>query len=387
MSLQDEPRRLLSLDALRGLTIAFMIMVNNNGGHQAWAAMHHAEWNGMTPTDLVFPTFLFIVGVSIVYACQARLKRGDSPARLARHTVQRAVTLFLLGVLTNTFPLFEMEHVRLYGVLQRIALCFLVVSLFYIFDRRLWTKIVALLVSLLGYWALMTLLPVPGAGLPGRDVALLDKDDNIVAWVDRQLLPGHLYEEWDEHNQRDPEGLLSTLPALGTTLLGLLPALWLRSQRGSRQKALGLVAGSLACLSIGYFWSLWFPLNKKLWTSSYVLVAAGFALALFALAYWVLDVRLWCRAGRWRALAWPWLVFGSNAIAAYLISELGMGLLGEIHWKERGRDINTYTWYSEHVTGWIVNPGWHAFSFSLTVVTLCFLPVCWMYRKKIFWKI
>lgn len=387
MSLLEQPPRLLSLDALRGLTIAFMIMVNNNGGHHAWAAMHHATWNGMTPTDLVFPTFLFIVGVSIVYACQARLARGDAPSRLARHSAQRAVVLFFLGVLVNTFPLFEMEHVRLYGVLQRIALCFFVVSLFYIFDRRLWTKIAALAACLLGYWALMTLLPVPGAGLPGREVDLLDKDDNIVAWTDRQILPGHLYEDWDEHSQRDPEGLISTLPALGTTLLGLLTALWLRSQRTARQKALGLVAGSLASLCSGYLWSFWFPLNKKLWTSSYVLVAAGFALALFAVAYWVLDVKLWCRQGRSRALAWPWLVFGSNAIAAYLISELGMSLLGEIYWEEGDRDINACIWYGEHVTGWITNPGWHAFSFSLTVVMLCFLPVCWMYRKKIFWKI
>ncbi|WP_420238983.1 acyltransferase family protein [Telmatobacter bradus] len=388
MTIPDLPRRLFSLDVLRGLTIAFMIMVNNNGGSEAWAPMHHAVWNGMTATDLVFPTFLFVVGVSIVFAYQARLARGEAPLKLARHTLQRAVLLSFFGILVNTFPSFEMDHLRFYGVLQRIALCYLLVSLFYLFDRRLWTKIIALAVSLLGYWALMTLVPVPGAGLPGRDVKLLDKDQNIVAWVDRQLMPGHLYESWNDHNTRDPEGLLSTLPALGTTLLGLLTALWLRSEREARRKALGLLAGSVACLALGYLWSLWFPLNKKLWTSSYVLVAAGYALGIFALIYWVLDVKLLCREGRARWLVWPWLVFGSNAIAAYLISELGMNILGETRWMDTpGHDINTYTWYNQHVTGWITNPGWHAFSFSFSTMLLCFLPVCWMYRKKIFWKI
>jgi predicted acyltransferase len=354
--------------------------------------MHHAAWNGLTATDLVFPTFLFVVGVSIVFACEAWLAKGDTRAQLAGHTAKRAATLFLLGVVVNGFPFFELEHLRIYGVLQRIAICYLVVGLFYLWDRRVWTKIAALAVVLLGYWVLMQWVPVPGVGVPGRDVAFLDKDMNMVAWLDRQLLPGHLYEDWTTHNLRDPEGLLSDLPALGTALLGLLTGLWLRSERTLKRRAAGLIAGSAACLATGYLWSVWFPLNKKLWTSSYVLVAAGWALAVFALTFWLIDVKGWGREGaegkgwtRW--LVRPCLIFGSNAIAAYMISEVPGVVLGEIHWAENGRDINTYTWYFEHVIGWIANPGLHAFAFSLSFVTLCFLPVWWMYSKKIFWKV
>ena len=218
-------KRLLSLDVLRGVTIAFMIMVNNNGGPSAWPQMEHAEWNGLTATDLVFPTFLFVVGASIVFAYQARLARGATRARLAWHTAKRACILFLLGIVVNGFPHFHLAHLRIYGVLQRIAVCYLLVGFFYLWDKRLWTKVAALLLALAGYWALVLFVPVPGAGLPGRDVPILDKDQNIVAWLDRQLMPGHLYEDPETHNLRDPEGLLSNIPAIGTTLLGLLAGL------------------------------------------------------------------------------------------------------------------------------------------------------------------
>ena len=223
-------RRLVSLDILRGITIAFMIMVNNNGGRAAWAQMHHAEWNGLTATDLVFPTFLFVVGASIVFAFAARLAKGATRAQLAWHTARRAAILFLLGIVVNSFPYFELPHMRFYGVLQRIAVCYLLVGLFYLWDRRVWTKVAALALVLLGYWVLVRWVPVPGAGLPVRDIPFLDQNQNIVAWLDRQLMPYHLYEDFTTHNLRDPEGLLSDIPALGTALLGLLTGLWLRSQ-------------------------------------------------------------------------------------------------------------------------------------------------------------
>ena len=230
-------QRFLSLDVLRGLTITFMIMVNNNGGDQAWAEMHHAAWNGFTATDLVFPTFLFVVGVSIVFAFETRLARGATRAQLAWHTARRAVTLFLLGIVVNSFPYFHWAHMRFYGVLQRIAICYLLVSLFYLWDRRAWTKVAALAVVLLGYWVLVRWVPVPGAGMPVRDIHFLDTDQNIVAWLDRQLMPNHLYEDYITHNVRDPEGLLSDIPALGTALLGLLTGLWLRSRRDLKTHA------------------------------------------------------------------------------------------------------------------------------------------------------
>ncbi|HTW80386.1 MAG TPA: heparan-alpha-glucosaminide N-acetyltransferase domain-containing protein, partial [Terracidiphilus sp.] len=322
---KKKSERLLSLDILRGVTIAFMIMVNNNGGDTSWAEMRHAAWNGMTATDLVFPTFLFVVGVSIVFSVQARLARGESRNNLAWHTVRRTVILILFGIVVNSFPYFHLAHMRFYGVLQRIAICYCIVELFYLFDRRVWTKVALLGTVLIGYWVLVQWVPVPGAGMPGKDVPLLDKDQNIVNWVDEKLMPGHLYEDWDPnnpatfHNVRDPEGLLSDIPAVGTALLGLLTGLWLRGPKSVKQKAAGLAAGAAACLALGFFWSIWFPLNKKMWTSSYVLAAAGWSLVAFALFYWAVEVRGWGKAGAGKALAWPWMVFGSNAIAAYMV--------------------------------------------------------------------
>ena len=381
------PKRLLSLDVLRGLTIAFMIMVNNNGGRGAWPQMKHAAWNGFTATDLVFPTFLFVVGVSIVFSTDARLSRGASRMQLARHTVIRAVVLILFGIVVNSFPYFHLEHMRFYGVLQRIGICYLIAGLFYLFDRRVWTKVAMLVVVLIGYWVLVRWVPVPGAGMPIRDVSLLDRNMNIVAWLDRQLMPGHLYEDWPTHNARDPEGLLSDVPALGTALLGLLTACWLRAQRERKTKAIGLALGGAACLAIGYFWSNWFPLNKKMWTSSYVLVAAGWSLAIFALTYWLVEQCGWGKSGWTKMFTWPWLVFGSNAIAAYMISELLGPAQGMIVFHSDGGDMTPFYYARLHFFAFIHNPGWNAFAYSFSYMAVCFVPVWMLYRKKIFLKI
>ncbi len=381
-------RRLLSLDILRGLTIAFMIMVNNNGGRAAWAQMQHARWSGLTATDLVFPTFLFVVGASIVFAYEARLAKGATRAQLAWHTVKRACVLFLFGVVVNSFPYFHLVHMRFYGVLQRIAICYLLVGLFYLWDKRVWTKVAVLAVILLGYWVLVRWVPVPGAGMPGRDVAFLDPDQNIVAWVDRQLMPNHLYEDFTTHNVRDPEGLLSDIPALGTALLGLLTGLWLRSRRELKTKAIGLAIGAAACLSSGYLWSMWFPLNKKMWTSSYVLVAAGWSLTVFVLAFWAVEIKGWGKEKGWtRAFVWPWLVFGSNAIAAYMVSELLPGIVELVRLKSSGEDTSAFWWARVHIFGLIPNPGWAAFAYSFSFMAICFIPVWILYRKKIFLKV
>jgi predicted acyltransferase len=389
LSLAPEPvRRLLSLDVLRGITIAFMIMVNNNGGPGSWGFMNHAQWNGLTPTDLVFPTFVFVVGASIAYAFDARLARGATRAQLARHTARRAATLFLLGVVVNGFPTFELAHLRFYGVLQRIALCYLLVGLFYLWDRRVWTKVAALVAALVGYWALLRWVPVPGAGMPGWDIPFMDQSLNLVSWIDRHVMPHHLYLDWpgpgvlDSHNLRDPEGLLSTLPALGTTLLGLLTGLWLRARKPLATKALGLAAGALTCLAAGYLWSIWFALNKNLWTSSFVLVAAGWSLIVLTLAFWAADVRGWRK--HW---TWPWLVLGSNAITAYMFSELAPNLLGNIQFTVDGRRTNVLAWVFVHVFAHIPDPGWAAFAYSVSILAFCFIPMWVLYRKKIFIKV
>ncbi|MGA2252081.1 acyltransferase family protein [Terracidiphilus sp.] len=377
-----KPQRVISIDIVRGITIAFMIMVNNNGGHGSWWFMNHAAWNGLTPTDLVFPTFLFLVGVSTVFGTEARLAKGAAKGELARHTVIRTVVLILLGILVNSFPYFHLAHIRIYGVLQRIAICYLVVGLFYLVDRRFWSKAALLIACVVGYWALVSFAPVPGAGMPGRDVPFLDKDQNIVAWADRQIMPGHLYEERGTHNTRDPEGLLSDIPAIGTALLGMMTGIFLRSSRSTKAKALGLIAGCVACLAIGYIWSVWFPLNKKMWTSSYVFVAAGYSLALLSVVYWVVEVNNW-RKG-W---TWPWLVFGSNAIMAYMVSELLPGILDLFHVSDGGHAMSPAGWFFVHVCAKIPDPGWAAFSWSVLFTAVCFIPVWVLYRKRIFVKV
>ena len=376
-------KRLISLDVVRGITIAFMIMVNNNGGPGSWRFMNHATWNGLTPTDLVFPTFVFVVGVSVVFAFDARLARGATRAKLAWHTVQRAAVLILLGIVVNSFPFFQLPHMRFYGVLQRIAICYLVVGLFYLWDNRAWTKVVALVVALVGYWVLVRWVPIPGVGMPGRDVPFMDMTQNLVSRIDRLVFPHHLYLYAPDHNVRDPEGLLSDLPAIGTALLGVLTGLWLRSDKTASFKANGLAVGALCSLALGYFWALWFPLNKNMWTSSFVLVAAGYSLALLTFAFWAIEVRGW-RKG-W---TWVWLVFGSNAIAAYMVSELLPGVLDNVTVPDGpGRHAVLNFAIFEHVFAHIPNPHWAAFAYSVTFTAVCFIPVWILYRKKIFLKV
>lgn len=375
-------RRLLSLDVLRGITIAFMIMVNNNGGAGSWHFMNHAFWNGLTPTDIVFPTFIFVVGVSVVFAFDARLARGANRGELARHTVQRALILIIFGIIVNSFPLFQLAHMRFYGVLQRIAVCYLVVGLFYLYDQRASTKVAALVAALVGYWILVRWVPIPGVGVPGRDVPFMDQTQNLVSWIDRHIFPYHLYLYPPDHNVRDPEGLLSDLPAIGTALIGILTGLWLRSKRSVSAKAAGMAGAAVASLALGYLWSLEFPLNKNMWTSSFVLVAAGYSLALFALTYWAIELRGW--SAGW---TWPWLVFGSNAIAAYMISELLPSVFYNIHVAVHGIHENAIVWIFMHSFEHIPNIGWATFAYSVSVTAICFVPVWILYRKKIFLKV
>jgi predicted acyltransferase len=225
--------------------------------------------------------------------------------------------------------------------------------------------------------------PIPGVGMPGRDVPFMDMTQNLVSWIDRHLFPYHLYLYSPDHNVRDPEGLLSDLPAIGTALMGVLTGLWLRTARTSAAKALGLGAASVSSLALGYLWSLWFPLNKNMWTSSFVLVAAGYSLALLTFAFWAVEVQGW-RKG-W---TWAWLVFGSNAIAAYMISELLPGALDHVSIATGpGRHIDLSDWIFGHVFAHIPNPHWAAFAYSVSFTAVCFLPVWVLYRKKIFIKL
>ncbi len=376
-------KRLLSLDVVRGITIAFMIMVNNNGGPGSWHFMNHAEWNGLTPTDLVFPTFAFVIGVSVVFAFESRLARGATRAQLAVHTVQRAAILIVFGIIVNSFPYFHLAHMRFYGVLQRLAICYLAVGLLYLYDNRAWTKAAALVAALVGYWALIRWVPIPGVGVPGRDVPFMDMTQNLTSWIDRHVFPYHLYLYPPDHNVRDPEGLLSDLPAIGTSLIGMLAGIWLRSSRSIPAKTAGLAAGCVSSLAIGYLWSLEFPLNKNMWTSSFVLVAGGYSLALLTFCFWAVEQMNW-RKG-W---TYVWIVFGSNAIAAYMFSELVPGILYNIRvTSANGKQTSVVESFFRSSLAHIPDPGWAAFAYSVTFTAFCFIPVWILYRKKIFLKV
>jgi predicted acyltransferase len=368
--------RMLSLDVLRGVTIAFMILVNNNGWHAYWP-FEHADWNGWTPTDMVFPTFLFLVGVTIVFSTESRLKRGDTPGSIVPHIFRRFAILFVLGLFLAVFPLFHLSHIRIYGVLQRIALCYLVCGLLYLWARRAAHQaavyIGLLIVLLVGYWALMRFVPVPGYGVPGRDIPFLDKDANIVAWLDRHMHIGRLWEK-----TRDPEGLLSTFPAIGTTLLGMLTALWLRTNRTLQRKCAGMLGAGLVIILLGQLWNPWFPINKKLWTSSFVLFMGGCSLVLWALFMWLTEIRGWRKGTTF------WLVFGMNAIASYAMSDLLAAPLWAIRVSPR---MDLGYWIYLHVFAPIHPPGVASLLYSIAFVLACWLPMLVLYRRKIFLKV
>jgi predicted acyltransferase len=377
-SMVNPMRRLVSLDVARGITIAFMILVNNGGsGLYSYAQLEHSAWNGWTLTDLVFPSFLFIAGISIVFSTETRLARGESKTTLRLHVLRRSVILFMLGLVVNGFPFFHLDTLRIYGVLQRIAVCFLFASLLYLWNSKAWVAISGVVVALLGYWILMRWIPIPGIGVPTHDVPLLDPNQNWVAYLDRKLLPGRLYEK-----VRDPEGLLSDIPAMGTILLGLLAGIWLRRPKSLSVKAIGLLVASLSGLLLGSVWNVWFPINKKLWTSSYVLFAAGCTLLLLTVCFYAVEIKKWTRG--W---TFPWLVFGSNAITAYVFSELLAGALDSVPMNYGGKvtDLQQYIFLKWFYP--VINPSFGSLLYAIAYVLVCFVPVLVMYRKKIFIKI
>jgi predicted acyltransferase len=371
-------RRMLSLDVARGITIAFMILVNNGGSEQfSYRQLQHSPWNGWTLTDLVFPSFLFIAGISIVLSTETRLARGASKANLRLHVIKRSVLLFLVGLAVHGFPFYNLHTMRIYGVLQRIAICFLVASLLYLWNSRAWVAATVTVMALFSYWILMRWVPIPGIGVPTHGVPLLDPNQNWVAYVDRILFPGRLYE-----GTRDPEGLISTIPAIGTILLGVLAGIGLRRPKSSTAKAIGLLLASLSGLVLGSIWNVWFPINKKLWTSSYVLFAAGCTLLLLAICFYAVEIKEWTRG--W---TFPWLVFGSNAIFAYAFAELLASTLETIHVHDGGRITNLQQFIYQHWFFGIINPSFGSLMYAIAFVLVCFLPVLFLYRKKIFIKI
>jgi predicted acyltransferase len=413
--------RVLSVDVLRGLTIALMILVNDPGdwGH-VYPQLDHAEWNGFTLTDFVFPNFLFLVGVSIVLSLSSRIADGSSKRTLAFHIFRRAAAIFAIKLLLSAFPHFQLAHLRIFGVLTRIAICYLVAGLLCLAVWRHRARTLAAITAalLIGYWALMRFVPVPGYGVPTHAMPILDPDGNLAAWLDRAfndftqhyLHTGSLY-----NHTRDPEGLLSTLPAIATTLIGSLTGLWIgnrapRDRRGLSETIVGLVStpattplqtlrllvlSGLASLDLGLLWSQTFPLNKNLWTSSYVLFSAGLSLLFLALCYWLIDIRRLNQKSTGRALLWPWLVFGSNAITAYVVSNFIVELMLWIKVPASAmRDpdtpsapITAWLWTYRHLFAYSDSTEVTSLAFALAFTALCFIPNWLLWRKKIFLKI
>jgi predicted acyltransferase len=367
--------RLVSLDVFRGATIAAMILVNNPGDERTtYWPLRHAQWNGWTPTDLIFPFFLFIVGVAMAYSLRARLKRSPTRQKLLRHILGRGLALFALGVFLNGFPnQFHLGSWRVYGVLQRIAICYTISAILGLWTtRKVW--IATVLGCLAGYWILMRYVPVPGFGVPTVDIPLLDPNRNLAAWLDRKLLAGHLYD-----GTRDPEGVLSTIPAVATSLLGLLTGDWLQSIGSSKRKAGGLALCGIVGVVLGELIGLEFPINKNLWTSSFVIFTAGMALVCLVLCYWIVDVT----QHRGRATKF-FLVFGMNPIAAYVFAE------AIAHWIDRmphGVDLTWQESLYQSLFAPLASPSNASLLYAISYVLMCCVAMWLLYRKEIFLKI
>jgi predicted acyltransferase len=370
MTTKPAGERLLSLDAFRGATIAGMILVNNSGDYaNTWWPLLHQPWHGWTPTDLIFPFFLWMAGMSLVFSRRIGF----------RAALWRAVKLVLLGLLVNFTTGGFALPLRWGGVLQRIGLCYLAA---WAAKRYLKPRGQAVLAALLlvGYWAAMKHVVGPEGFVPN-----LDPQTNLSAQLDRVFLSGHLYR-WTK--MWDPEGVLSTFPAIATALLGLLTGEWLRSSREPRPKAFGFVAGGLVMFVLGLLWGeaapswLLFPVNKNLWSPSFVLLTGGLAAALFGLTWWAVDVR----GVRW----WtgPFVTYGKNAIAVYVGSEILSGAWGTIRWAGTSGVVQTLQERMHELlfASWL--PPMHAaFAFALANVVFWWAVARWMDRRGIYLKV
>jgi len=378
--LKDFSQRLMCLDVYRGLMVAGMILVDNPGSDEkAYWPIMHAKWNGWTPADFIFPSFLFLVGISIVYSFGARQKRGETKRQIFLHAIKRSLILIAIGLLVNASPLIGLDlHTwRFEGVTQRIGICYFFASILELWAGRR-DQWIALAACLVGYWALLRFVPVPGGGIPGRDIPFMDQVQNLPAWFDRKLFMGHLYD-----GTRDPEGIIHTIPAIGTTIIGVLTGHWLRNQKDTRKLIGAMVLFGVLAMVGGETWNRWFPINKNLWTSSFVLFSGGFSLLFISLLYWMLEVKRW--RGAWTM---PILVFGMNAIAGFVADSLIYG--PGYTFTARGPNGTTMNWH-EAAQAWLEAAGLGTANaslvYSLGALALCWTMLWFLWRKKIFLKV
>ncbi len=311
-------RRLVSLDAFRGATLALMVLVNNagDGGH-VYAPLRHAEWHGWTPTDVVFPSFLWIVGVATTLSLGKKIAAGVSRAQLFSQVFKRALILYGLGLLVYAFPHFNFSTLRLLGVLQRIAICYLIATAIYL-ASGIRAQIAWIMGLLFGYWLIMQFAPVPGLAVAGQ----YDLENNFAHYVDRLVLGAHNYQStktWD------PEGLVSTLPAIATALLGIMAGHIMAAKRHLSERTMWLFAVGNLLIAAGLLCNIWMPINKKLWTSSFALFMGGLDFVIFAMFVFLID------GLGYKRVAKPLVIMGMNAITVYMISELLDEIFSAVH--------------------------------------------------------
>ncbi len=365
--------RLLSLDFFRGITIAGMILVNNPG---SWAHVYppllHAKWHGWTPTDVIFPFFLFIVGVSIALAFSTK-KESHLPAKdLYRKIIRRTVVLFALGLFLSGFPFFDLTSIRIPGVLQRIAVCYFFATVIFL-HANVKTQAAWAIGLMLLYWAAMEWFPVPGVG-----AGSFEKGSNFSAWVDSLFLQGHM---WSQTKTWDPEGIFSTLPAISTTLFGVLTGHLLRRNIAPLEKvAQMLVYGNIAMV-IGLSWHHWLPINKSLWTSSYALFMSGMAMVVLGISYYLIDIK------KWQKGTMPFRVYGMNAITVFVLSGVVGRLLYLIKWPSGGEMLTLKGWLmNTFFISWL-SPVNASLAYALCFVFASYLAMYYLYKKHIFIKI
>ncbi|MEK6757457.1 MAG: DUF5009 domain-containing protein [Bacteroidota bacterium] len=375
--------RLLSLDVFRGATIAGMMMVNNPG---TWSHIYppfkHAAWNGWTFTDLIFPFFLWVVGVAMTFSFSKRIEQGADRTKLMMHALQRALIIFAVGLFLNGFPFgllfgqqFSWAAIRIPGVLQRIAMCYFIASLIVLYSSIVW-QIRWTAIFLIVYWVLVKAIPVPGYG-----AGVLEPMGSLVWYIDSTILSGHTWTGAPAPGF-DPEGILSTLPAIATTLFGVLTGHFIRSERTPEEKTAWMFVYGSGLMFVGLVMDNWLPINKNLWTSSYTVFMAGIALNIFAFCYWLIDVK--------GSTGWtkPFQIYGLNAISMFALA----GLVGRLTavWKVSGADgapISLKAWYYQLLFVPIGDPMIASFLHSVVFMLGLYLIAYVMYRFNVIIKV
>lgn len=364
--------RLVSLDAFRGLTMALMVLVNNPGSDAIYWQFKHSEWNGWTIADTIFPAFLWIVGVALTFSLGKRLAAGISRRHLLLQIFRRSVILYLLGLIVYAAPEFDLSTQRILGVLQRIAICYFIASLIFL-NTRVRGQIFWLLGLLAVYWLMMKLIPVPGYGTGNLSV-----EGNLGHYVDRIVLGRHNYHEtktWD------PEGIISTIPAIATVLFGILAGHILRLACSMAERVVWLFVTGNSLIFAGLVANTWLPINKKLWTSSFSIFMAGLDFVVFAGFVWLADVRGYNRFAR------PLAVMGMNAIAVYMLSELLAEALEMIRIGPAGVGQSLHSWiYQTCFVSW-ATPWLAALLYAIAYTLLMYAFAVWLYRKKWFLRV